>query len=833
MDGLGLGGDLGDLLAQLAATQEKKATVKLSDRNVVELVTKLKSLGLVGDDLLHTINGKEYITAARLRRDVEGALAAGGGRLELAELPALVGVDLSHCEKQAALIVAESGGAVVEAAGELMTTQYFDALAAEVDDLLQESGVLGIADLAVSYGLGSELLLSALRPRAGAAGPLRGRLEGQLLYTPAYVRNLKAQLRGALRGAGAPAPLAGVVKELGIDALGGGGGGVVSGLVDELVAAGDVQGALKGGVQGGVWTPAVYSGAQAAAVRGFYEQNGWVAYDTARRMGVANDRAYLQATFPEGLALETAFVSPSLLVQLEAGIDEVALAGGWLDASALLPPALAPGDVSLLLQRCHAAQQKPGGASEKERRGGKGGGSGDGEPPRFRRVEVLAGSCVVAGQLLEEAREKLQAAAKAAAEQAILERRAGGGAKSGGGGGGGDASGGGAAGGGGKKAVAAGSDDDDDWGRGGKKGGKKGGKGGGKAKGGGGGGKPAGGGGGGKGAKGGGGGGAADDAGGGALALETLAAAVLETHPDMEGAGIEEEDLPAAIAALLRPAAVAAYQSALAAAFTAGAEARRRGRDAAGRALEEAFARLQLYSHGCDALQDDEALQTLLSRHAARTTGAEGADALLRWCQLEFGDDDAALAGGGEGGGGGGGGGGAAGYTAAERAKLVKGLSPDVAAPVAKAVEALAAGGAQEVADALEAAAAECGLRLRRLDKKAEKAALAAAKGRLVALLADEPDPAAALALALPLLHLKATGRLLSVPGRAMGPVLQRLKGQLPDEGFAAAQAFLEDVVESLKQQGGGGGGEAAGARLAEALPRLKALAGSGGGEAE
>jgi hypothetical protein len=38
---------------------------------------------------------------------------------------------------QAALIVEESNGAVTGAGGELVTAQYFDGLAAEVDDLLQ------------------------------------------------------------------------------------------------------------------------------------------------------------------------------------------------------------------------------------------------------------------------------------------------------------------------------------------------------------------------------------------------------------------------------------------------------------------------------------------------------------------------------------------------------------------------------------------------------------------------------------------------------------------------------------------------------------------------
>jgi hypothetical protein len=470
--------------------------------------------------------------------------------------------------------------------------------------------VLSLSDLAVTYALSAELLQNTIKARVGSA--IRGRLEGVLLFTPAYVRNLKAQLRGALRGAAAPAPLAAIARELGLDGAagaGGGGGarGMLPALAEELVAEGAAAGALKGGGAGAVWTPAVYSSAQGAAVKGFYSQNGWVAYDTARRMGVANDRAYLAAAFPDGIALETgerararagafrqgkeyverglggpglggaaadrlhgclwhrplgespssalplccplpllAFVSPSLLVQLESGVDEVVSQGGWVDAATLLPPALSQGDVAALLGRCHAIAsgaspergggRKAGGKAASAAAAVLGGGNADG--PRFRKVELLAGSCVVAGPLLEALRERAEAEAKEAAERAIRERRAGGGgggvAGSSGKGGDGGGGGGGKGGKGGQAAsaaaAAAADSDDDDWGRGGKKGGKKGGKGGGKG----------GGGGGGKGAKGGGGGGGAagGEAGGDpALSLGRLVDAVVDAHPDMEGAG--------------------------------------------------------------------------------------------------------------------------------------------------------------------------------------------------------------------------------------------------------------------------------------------------------
>src|SRR5690242_11398249 len=55
----------------------------LSERNVVELVAKLKALGLLGDELLYTTNGKEYVTRERAAAEVRAAIQAAGGRIPL------------------------------------------------------------------------------------------------------------------------------------------------------------------------------------------------------------------------------------------------------------------------------------------------------------------------------------------------------------------------------------------------------------------------------------------------------------------------------------------------------------------------------------------------------------------------------------------------------------------------------------------------------------------------------------------------------------------------------------------------------------------------------
>jgi hypothetical protein len=57
--------ELLELQRQLEAAQSAKSSVRLSERNVVELVQKLQERGIIDFDLLHTVSGKEYITSVR------------------------------------------------------------------------------------------------------------------------------------------------------------------------------------------------------------------------------------------------------------------------------------------------------------------------------------------------------------------------------------------------------------------------------------------------------------------------------------------------------------------------------------------------------------------------------------------------------------------------------------------------------------------------------------------------------------------------------------------------------------------------------------------------
>lgn len=48
---------------------------------MVELVLKLQQLGLLGADLLYTVNGREYLTVDQLRSEVQTLVDTSGGRI--------------------------------------------------------------------------------------------------------------------------------------------------------------------------------------------------------------------------------------------------------------------------------------------------------------------------------------------------------------------------------------------------------------------------------------------------------------------------------------------------------------------------------------------------------------------------------------------------------------------------------------------------------------------------------------------------------------------------------------------------------------------------------
>ncbi len=69
--------EIRQLAADFRKVQETTSAHKLSERNCIELVTRLIDTGQV--QVVHTLDGKEYVTPQELEREIKGELIAHRG----------------------------------------------------------------------------------------------------------------------------------------------------------------------------------------------------------------------------------------------------------------------------------------------------------------------------------------------------------------------------------------------------------------------------------------------------------------------------------------------------------------------------------------------------------------------------------------------------------------------------------------------------------------------------------------------------------------------------------------------------------------------------------
>ncbi|KAK2434029.1 E3 UFM1-protein ligase protein [Trifolium repens] len=348
--------ELLELQRQFEFAQQAKSSIRLSDRNVVELVQKLQQLQIIDFELLHTASGKEYITLDQLRNEMIAEVKKLG-RISVIDLAYVTGVDLYYVEKLAQNIVTDHGELMLTQ-GEIITESYWDSIAEEINERLQECSQIALTELAAQLNVGLDLIASVLEPRLGTI--VKGRLEGGQLYTPAYVARVSAMVRGAARGITVPTNLTVLWSSLQnlLQEMDGASGVAVDGsffqsLFNGLVKGGEILGSVRAGVH---WTPAVFAVAQKESVDSFFSQNSFISYDVLQKLGIPQPIQFLQSRYPEGKPLVTTFVHPSMIEMLDAAIEDALERGSWSDSLSLLPSSFTPQDASKMLFLCQSVQ---------------------------------------------------------------------------------------------------------------------------------------------------------------------------------------------------------------------------------------------------------------------------------------------------------------------------------------------------------------------------------------------------------------------------------------------------------------------------------------------
>ncbi|XP_032507104.1 E3 UFM1-protein ligase 1 isoform X2 [Phocoena sinus] len=325
----------------------------LSERNCIEIVNKLIAQKQL--EVVHTLDGKEYITPAQISKEMRDELHVRGGRVNIVDLQQAINVDLTHIENRIGDIV-KSEKHVQLVLGQLIDENYLDRLAEEVNDKLQESGQVTISELCKTYDLPGNFLTQALTQRLGRI--INGHIDLDnrgVIFTEAFVARHKARIRGLFSAITRPTAVNSLISKYGFQEQ------LLYSVLEELVNSGRLRGTVVGGRQDkAVFVPDIYSRTQNTWVDSFLRQNGYLEFDALSRLGIPDAVSYIKKRYKttQLLFLKAACVGQELVDQVEASVEEAISSGTWVDIAPLLPSSLSVEDAAILLQHVMRALSK-------------------------------------------------------------------------------------------------------------------------------------------------------------------------------------------------------------------------------------------------------------------------------------------------------------------------------------------------------------------------------------------------------------------------------------------------------------------------------------------
>ena len=129
--------DIAELFASLAAAQTQQVAQRLMERNIVDLVQKLRDQGL---QLYPTKDGKEFVTPEQVEREIVDAIAAHGGRMQVRSLDDELNIPQEIVNSTLDQLLARSRGELRVLEGDVISSAYLDTICEEINSQLAEAG---------------------------------------------------------------------------------------------------------------------------------------------------------------------------------------------------------------------------------------------------------------------------------------------------------------------------------------------------------------------------------------------------------------------------------------------------------------------------------------------------------------------------------------------------------------------------------------------------------------------------------------------------------------------------------------------------------------------
>nr|SVE84122.1 EOG090X0267 [Daphnia pulex] len=334
------------LAAEFQRTQLSSTLQKLSEKNCIEIVSKLIELKLI--DVFYTNDGKEYITLEQLSKEICDELYLHGGRISLTELVPILNISY-HAIESRAQNISQTKSEIHLVSGQLIDDDHLDRIAEEINENLQQSGQITVVELSKQYELPMEFVLQLIRSRLGTV--IQGQQDKHdhhVFFTEGFLARNRARIRGALSAITVPTSVSTIIAQNKLPER------LFFAFADELINTKRIQASLSGGRQVNVATfiPEIHSRSQNEWIDNFLKQNGYLEYAALTRLGLGDPKSFCRKRFKDTslLYLSSCCVGSNILGQIEAAIEEAISSQSWVEVLPLLPSVFDDEDAEQIIQ---------------------------------------------------------------------------------------------------------------------------------------------------------------------------------------------------------------------------------------------------------------------------------------------------------------------------------------------------------------------------------------------------------------------------------------------------------------------------------------------------
>ena len=333
-----------EALAELKKVQTQADGVRLSERNCIELVSKLIEKRMV--DLVYSQDGKEYITREHLYFEVEQEIEYANGRTSLVKLCEALNVCVENIEP-VVLNVVKKDKNLYFINSDIIHRTYLDSLAVQINQKLKQSGIITFIDLSAEHDLPLTFIHERISPYFGSVINGSYAPDKKSIMSPEHQNFLKNKLIDEFKASSKPVSLKAISSATQIPES------FLLLTVEELLKSNVLDGKIPGTIElNSMYIPNVFVNYQKDSVRQMMDSTQIVKYSQLSKLGVSDPKRFiaLNCTDKKLTFLQDCCVSEELIFQVTSSVEQTISESSWLDLSFSLPSQLTNDDILQLYE---------------------------------------------------------------------------------------------------------------------------------------------------------------------------------------------------------------------------------------------------------------------------------------------------------------------------------------------------------------------------------------------------------------------------------------------------------------------------------------------------